>query len=69
MVELLRLSDPVLLQVLADALTDRAIDFRIENAGMNALLPLPSVMDARVLVAGADLVAAERIVRDLELDR
>ena len=68
MVELLKISDPVLLQILSDALETRHIIFRIENAGMNALMPLPVVMEARVLVAEEDRVAAELILRDLEMD-
>jgi len=68
MIELLKVSDPVTLQILRDALESKNILFSIENAGMNALMPLPTVMDARVLVAEDDLAAAELIVRDLELD-
>lgn len=68
MIELIKLSDPVLLQILSDALVERNLLFRIDNAGMNALMPLPTVMDARVLVAEEDLKAAEQILHDLELD-
>jgi len=68
MTELIRISDPVSLQILSDMLASKQILFRVENAGMNALMPLPTVMDARVLVAEDDLAAAELIVRDLELD-
>jgi len=69
MIELLKLSDPVLLQILTDALESKNILFRIENAGMNALMPLPMIMDVRVLVAEEDQVAAELIVQDLELNQ
>ncbi len=68
MIELTRISDPVLLQVISDALTSRGIDFHINNAGMNALMPLPTVMDACVLVAEDDKLAAEQIMHDLEID-
>ncbi len=67
MVELLRISDPVSLQILSDALQAQGIICRIENAGMNALMPLPAVMDARVLVEKGALMAAEQIAQDLEL--
>ena len=67
MVELIRIADPVSLQILCDALAERAIIFRVDNAGMNALMPLPVVMDARILVEERDLTAAELIVRDLEM--
>ncbi|GAV20333.1 hypothetical protein MMIC_P1298 [Mariprofundus micogutta] len=68
MIELIKLSDPVLLQVLTDALAERNILFRVDNAGMNALMPLPSVMDARVLIAEDDIKAAELVLNDLELN-
>ncbi len=68
MIELIKLSDPVSIQILRDALESKQVIFRIDNAGMNALMPLPTVMDARVLVAEEDKLAAELIVRDLELN-
>jgi len=67
MVELIRIADPVSLQILCDALAERSIVFRVDNAGMNALMPLPIVMDARILVEESDVNAAELIVRDLEM--
>jgi len=67
MIELIRLSDPVSLQILSDVLAERKIIFRIDNAGMNALMPLPTVMDARVLVAEEDIKADEMILSDLEI--
>jgi len=67
MIELVRLSDPVSLQILSDVLVERNIIFRIDNAGMNALMPLPTVMDARVMVAEEDIKAAEMILSDLEI--
>jgi len=69
MIELLKVSDPVTLQILSDMLESKHILFRVENAGMNALMPLPTVMDARVLVDEDDLVAAEQVVQDMELNR
>jgi len=68
MIELIRISDPVSIQILRDALESRNIRFRVDNAGMNALMPLPTVMDARVLVADEDRLAAELVVSDLELN-
>jgi len=67
MVELIRIADPVSLQILCDVLAERSIVFRVDNAGMNALMPLPGVMDARVLVEDNDLKLAELILRDLEM--
>ena len=69
MIELIRISDPVSLQILSDVLASKNIIFRVENAGMNALMPLPTVMDARVLVAEEDQLAARLIVQDLELNQ
>jgi len=68
MIELLKISDPVLLQILTDALDSKNILYRIENAGMNALMPLPTVMDARVLVDEDDQVAAKQIIQDLDME-
>jgi len=63
-----KLADPVALQVLADALEAAGVGFRIEDAGMRALLPLPGVMDARVMVEEVDEPAARRVLRDLGMD-
>ncbi len=68
MIELIKLSNPVSIQILSDELESRGIIFRIDNAGMHALMPLPTVMDARVLVAEEDKSAADQIVTDLELN-
>jgi len=69
MIELIKLSDPVLLQMLSDALEEHEIFFRIDNAGMNALMPLPTVMDARVLVAEDGIESAKQILTELELSQ
>jgi len=66
MVLLSRIADPVLLQILCDALASREIVYRVENAGMNALMPLPGVMDARVLVVEREYDAAQLVLQDLE---
>lgn len=68
MVELIKISDLVLLQVIIDALESRAIRFRVDNAGMHALMPLPGLMDSRILVDEDDLAAAKMILNDLELE-
>ena len=61
-----RLDNPVLLQIFCDALEERGIAFELNNAGMNALMPLPDIMDARLLVHAADLEAAKQVLADLE---
>ena len=67
MIELIRIADPVSLQIACDALEDNNIAFTVENAGMNELMPLPELMDARLLVAADDEAAARQIIVDLEL--
>ncbi len=67
MPKLLTLSDPVSLQVLSDALNERGIGFRVDNAGMHALMPLPDVMDISIFVEAEDMDAGQRIVEDLKL--
>jgi hypothetical protein len=67
MVELIRIADPVSLQILCDALAERGVVFRVDNAGMNALMPLPGVMDARILVEENDMGVAKQILNDLEM--
>jgi len=64
---LVRLNDPISLQALSDALDDIYIEYRVDNAGMHALMPLPDIMDIRVYVNQADLDAARQVVRDLKL--
>jgi len=67
MILLAKLTDPVALQVLTDALNERGIEFRVEDAGMHALLPLTGIFDARVMVADDDELPARRILDDLEI--
>lgn len=64
---LIRMNDTVSLQVLGAALSDFGIAYRVDNAGMHALMPLPDIMDMRIFVNDADLDAARRIVCDLGL--
>jgi len=64
---LIRLNDAISLQILGDALDDLAIAYRVDNAGMHALMPLPDVMDMRVFVDDLDMTAAQQVVRDLNL--
>ncbi len=45
MVLLQQISDPVMVQILCDALAARCIEYRVENAGMNALMPLPGSLE------------------------
>ena len=65
--QLIRLNDDLSRQALCDALADRGIACRVDNAGMHALLPLPDVMDMRVFVGEGDWVEAQQVLRDLGL--
>ena len=64
---LIQLNDTISLQVLMDALEDRGIVCRVDNAGMHALMPLPDIMDIRVFVEDSDMNTAQQLVRDLNL--
>jgi len=44
------------------------IDVAVSKRGMHALMPLPGITDARVMVHGADMEAAEQVLRDLNPD-
>lgn len=62
------LADPVMLHALTEALQERGIACRIDGAGMQSLLPLPGVMDARVMVEEEAWPAAVQVLRDLGLE-
>jgi len=64
---LVKLIDMVALQILCDTLDERGIEYRVDDAGMRALMPLPGITDARVMVHGADMEAAEQVLRDLNI--
>ncbi len=63
-----KITDMVALQILCDALDEKDIGYRVDDAGMHALMPLPGITDVRVMVHGADMEAAEQILRDLNPD-
>ena len=56
------------LQILCDLLESAEIGYRVEGAGMNSLLPLPGLIEARVLVGEQDMEAAKDILADIESD-
>ncbi len=62
---LTKISDPITLQILCDALDEKDINYRVDDVGMRALLPLPGITDARVMVHDADKEASEQVLRDL----
>jgi len=64
---LTKTANPVTLQILCDVLDEKGIEYRVDDAGMRALLPLPGITDARIMVHGVDMEAAKRVLHDLAL--
>ena len=63
-----KVGNPVELQVLCDALESRGVSFHVDNAGMNALMPVPGLFDARVMVEEGDMSVARQILTDLGME-
>lgn len=61
-----KVNDQMTLQILSDLLESGGIAFRIEGAGMNALMPLPGVIEARVMVDVHDYEAACALLAELD---
>jgi len=59
-------NDPITLQILCDLLESGGINYHVEGAGMNSLLPLPGLIEARVMVDEEDLEAATAVLTDIE---
>jgi hypothetical protein len=61
-----KVNDQTSLQILCDLLDSGGISYRVEGAGMNSLMPLPGLIEARVLVGDGDIVAAQVLLADIE---
>jgi len=61
-----RISDPIEMQAVCNALHARGIEYQVDNAGMHALMPLPDVMDVRLRVDEQNLAAARQVLVDME---
>ena len=61
-----KVNDQITLQILCDLLESGGIGYRVEGAGMNSLLPLPGLIEARVLVEDRDMEAALGLLSDIE---
>ena len=61
-----KVNDQISLQILCDLLDSGGIAFRVEGAGMNSLMPLPGLIEARVLVDERDLEAGLGLLADIE---
>jgi len=62
---LTRTHDRVELQVLCDALAAVGIPYQVDDQGINALMPVPGLFDARLMVAKGDLEAARLVLADI----
>lgn len=61
-----KVNDQISLQILCDLLESGGIEFRVEGAGMNSLMPLPGLIEARVFVDEGDFKEAEEIRTEIE---
>jgi len=61
-----KVNDQITLQILCDLLESGGIGYRVEGAGMNSLMPLPGLIEARVLVEDRDMEAALGLLSDIE---
>jgi len=61
-----KINDPITLQILCDLLESGGINYRVDGAGMNSLLPLPGLIEARILVDEKDMEAAQAVMADIE---
>ena len=61
-----KVNDQITLQILCDLLESGGIGYRVEGAGMNSLMPLPGLIEARVLVEDRDVEAALGLLSDIE---
>jgi len=59
-------NDQISLQILCDLLESGGISYRVEGAGMNSLMPLPGLIEARVLVDDGDMDEAGGILAEIE---
>ena len=61
-----KVNDQISLQILCDLLESGGIAYRVEGAGMNSLMPLPGLIEARVLVHEQDMEEAEGLLAEIE---
>ena len=61
-----KVNDQITLQILCDLLESGGIGYRVDGAGMNSLMPLPGLIEARVLVEDQDMEAALGLLSDIE---
>lgn len=61
-----KVNDQISLQILCDLLESGGIGYRVEGAGMNSLMPLPGLIEARVLVDESDIEEAEGLLTEIE---
>jgi hypothetical protein len=63
-----KVNDQISLQILCDLLESIGVNYRVEGAGMNSLLPLPGLIEARVLVDEQNMAVAQSVLAEMEKD-
>ena len=61
-----KVNDQVTLQILSDLLDSGGFKYRVEGAGMNSLMPLTGVIEARIMVDEEDFGLAQGLLADME---
>jgi hypothetical protein len=61
-----KVNDQVTLQIICDLLESGGFNYRVEGAGMNSLMPLPGLIEARILVDDEDIGLAQGLLADME---
>lgn len=62
MIEVARIADPLMLQIISDAMRARGVIFRVEQQGVSAMMPL--ILEARIIVNEEDLQEAAMVLAD-----
>jgi len=61
-----KVHDQLELRIICDLLESGGFEYRVDGAGINALMPLPGVIEARIMVADNDFEMAEALLADME---
>ena len=55
-----------MLHIVCDLLDSGGINYRVDGAGMNSLMPLPGLIEARIMVDDEDLEIAKALLIEME---
>jgi len=61
-----KVNDQVTLQIICDLLESGGFQYRVEGAGMNSLMPLTGLIEARIMVDEEDFELAQGLLADME---